>query len=310
MLPTSDPRHGATIPAAMRVPRAAAREISYAETASGRGARALIRLMENATGRLGLIRRASGYEQEVAAGRDFWRVMMECYGLRLDVARGSLENIPADGPLVVVANHPYGILDGLVLGHVLSAMRRDFRILAHQVFLKAPDLGRNLLPVHFDDTRAALDANLSTRRAAIDFLAHGGAVGVFPGGTVSTAPRPLARPMDPAWRRFTARMIARSGAAVVPVYFHGHTSRLFQLASHLNATLRMGLLVKEFRSRLDGPVTVSIGQPIPPAEIAARKNDAREMMDFLREATYELSPKPLRPCEYGFEFEQRHKTRG
>jgi putative hemolysin len=115
--------------------------------------------------------------------------------------------------------------------------------------------------------------------------------------------------MDPGWRTFTARMIAKSGATVVPIYFDGHTSRLFQLASHLHTTLRMGLLIQEFRKRVDTPVRVAIGQPIPRGDIDSRAKDARVMMDFLRKATYDLSPVPLKSYDYGFEFEEKHRVR-
>jgi len=114
--------------------------------------------------------------------------------------------------------------------------------------------------------------------------------------------------MDPGWRAFTARMVAKSRATVVPVYFDGHTSRLFQLASHLHTTLRMGLLIKEFRARVDTPVRVVIGKPIAQAEIDARAHDSKAMMDFLRKATYDLSPKPLDTQSYGFEFEEKYRA--
>src|SRR6056297_74229 len=94
-----------------------ARDISYAHSASTRSGRTVIRLMENTTGRLRLIKRADGYEREVAAGRDFWAVMVERYGLSLDVIGGSLANIPRDRPLILIANHPYGILDGIMMRH-------------------------------------------------------------------------------------------------------------------------------------------------------------------------------------------------
>lgn len=292
------------------MPSSAARDISYAYSARSKPGRAIIRLMENATGRLALIKRAAGYQEEVAQGRDFWDVMVNRYGLSLDVVGGSLGNIPKTGPLIVIANHPYGILDGLILGHILSATRGDFRILAHKVFRKAEDLDRIILPVNFDETKEAVTQNIETRKVALDYLRDGGCVGVFPGGTVSTAVTPFATPMDPGWRGFTARMIAKSNATVVPIYFDGHTSRLFQMASHLHSTLRMGLLIKEFRKRIDTPVRIVIGAPIPAQEIDTRKKDARELMDFLRKATYELSPTPYASYDYGFEFEERHRVRG
>lgn len=284
-----------------------AREISYSHSAQTRGGRAMIRFMENATGRIGLIKRAAGYEHEVANGRDFWQVMVERYGLGLDVIGGSLDNIPKDGPLIIIANHPYGILDGLMMGHILSVVRGDFRILAHKVFRKAEDLNKVILPINFDETREGIQQNLKTRKEALRYLGEGGAIGIFPGGTVSTAVRPFAKPMDPGWRSFTARMVAKSNATVVPIFFDGQNSRLFQLASHVHYTLRMGLLIKEFRRRVNTPCRVVIGKPIPQADIQARATDGREMMDFLRKATYELSPKPLKSYDYGFELEEKHR---
>ncbi|MFU8881884.1 MAG: GNAT family N-acetyltransferase [Rhodobacterales bacterium] len=215
-----------------------ARDISYAHSASSKGGRALIRMMENATGRISLIRRAAGYEQDLARGRDFLQVMVERYGLSLDIVRGALDLIPREGLLILIANHPYGILDGLMLGHILSRARGDVRILARHVFCKAPDLAR----------------------------------------------------------------------AILPIYFDGHTSRMFQIASHLHYTLRMGLLIKEFAKRVDKPVRVAVGQPIPARQIAAQAGDGKAMMDFLRKATYDLSATPHRSCEYGVEFEQKHRA--
>jgi len=287
----------------MRPDRQIARDISYAYSAQTKGGRAMIRTMENLTGRIALIKRAAGYETEVSRGRDFWEVIVERYGLTLDVVGGSLMNIPREGPLVLIANHPYGILDGLMMGHILSQTRGDFRILAHQVFRKAEDLNKVILPISFDGTKEAVALNLATRKASLDYLGQGGAIGVFPGGTVSTAAKPFSRPMDPGWRGFTAKMIAKSEATVVPVYFDGHTSRLFQLASHLHVTLRMGLLIKEFRKRVDTPVEVVIGNPIPRHTLAQYAGDTKSLMAFLRAKTYELSPRPVSASEIGFEYE-------
>jgi putative hemolysin len=291
----------------MDLHRHIARDISYSVSAQTRGGRALIRGLENATGRLQLIKRANGYDTEVGAGRDFWQVIIERYGLTLKILSGHLEDIPQTGPLIVVANHPYGILDGLMMGHILSVARGDFRILANSVFRRAPELDRVILPISFETTKAALAQNIATRAAALRYLGQGGAVGVFPGGTVSTANRPFGRAMDPGWRSFTAKMVAKSGAAVVPIYFDGANSRLFQLASHLHATLRLALLIKEFRARVDAPVRVAVGTPVAPDRLAPYLKDPKGMMDFLRAETYGLSPQPLSSLDYGFEFEEKHK---
>lgn len=287
----------------MKLLPSVAREISYASSASTRAGRALIRSVENLTGRLQLIRMAGDYASEVGAGRDFWQVMADRYGLTPQIVGGGLENIPAQGPVLVVANHPYGILDGLMLGHLLARRRGDFRILANRVFRKAEELNRVILPISFDETREAMAGNVETRRVALDYLRGGGCIAVFPGGTVSTALKPFGRPMDPGWRRFTARLIAKSGAVVVPVYFEGHNSRMFQLASHLHQTLRLALLVKEFRARVGTPVRLVIGAPLDPARLAEKAGDAQGLMDYLRAETYRLSPVPIDDLGYGFEFE-------
>lgn len=290
-----------------RFEREVARDISYASSAKTRSGRAFIRVMENATGRLNLIKRARGYAEDVGEGRDFWAVIADRYGLKLDVIGGALENIPKTGPLVVVSNHPYGILDGLTMGRILSERRSgDFRILAHRVFRKSPDLERVIVPIDFDETKEAARANLVARKDALEYLSAGGAIGIFPGGTVSTSATPFSRPLDPKWRNFTAKMIARSNATVLPIYFEGQNSRLFQIASHLHYTLRMGMLIREFRARIRNPVRVVIGEPFSPAALDPFRNDATAMMDFLRKATYELGEKPLPPSALGHEFEAKY----
>lgn len=285
-----------------------ARDITYSHSAKTRSGRAMIRLLENSTGRLQLIKRAQGYEQDVANGRNFWSVIAERYGLSLDLISGSLDTIPKSGPLILIANHPYGILDGLMMGYILAEYRGDFRILAHQVFRKAEDLNKVILPIRFDETKEAVQQNIEVRKTALEYLANDGAIGIFPGGTVSTSAGPFTFPMDPAWRTFTARMIAKSNATVVPLFFDGHTSRLFQIASHLHYTLRMGLLLKEFKKRVDTKVRIAVGSPIGRDILDPLASDPKALMAYLREATYSLSPDPVDAQALGFEFEEHHKT--
>ena len=280
-----------------------ARDISYASSAKSKAGRAVIRSIENMTGRIGLIKKAKDYDNEVASGRDFWEVILEKYKIRLNILGGSLENIPKDGPVVVVANHPYGILDGLMLGYILSTTRTDFRILAHRVFQKAKDLDNVILPINFDENKEGIAKNIETRKKAISYLVNGGCVGIFPGGTVSTAVKPFGKAMDPSWRKFTARLIAKSKAKVVPIYFEGSNSRLFQIASHLHYNLRMALLIKEFGRRTNDKVSIVVGEPFGESQISQYYNDAEELMRFLRTETYKLSPEKSKGFEEGFDFE-------
>ncbi len=159
----------------------------------------VIRGLETLTGRHALLRRARGYDDAVAEGAIFWEEMASRYGLYPDIVRGTLDLIPREGPVVVVANHPYGILDGLMLSLLLSRVRpQGFKIVANDVFLRAPDLADAILPVCFDDTRAGQTTNLSMRRTALAYLARrrhrrrlSRRHGLYPGPSVRPGPRPL-----------------------------------------------------------------------------------------------------------------------
>lgn len=279
-------------------------EISYAWSARSRIGRWVIRAIETLCGRPRLIRMAKDYDREVATGRDFWEVMQERYRIDIDTD-GTLERIPDSGPTVVVANHPYGILDGLAMGRLMSMRRKDFKIVAHTVFTRAPELQEHILPVSFDETKEATALNLKTRREAIAHLEAGGAIAIFPGGCVSTAPDPFGQPIDPRWKNFTAKMAARPGVRVVPMFFEGRNSRLFQAISHVSQTLRYGLLLREFGRRVGGSVTVKIGNPIEEPEISARRTDPTALMDYLRSTVYMLAPHPIDTMSYGWNGERR-----
>src|SRR3546814_4639839 len=149
------------------------------------------------------------------AGGDFFAEAVDRLGLTLAIDSRDLRRIPRTGPLVVVANHPFGVVDGIVLGYLLSRARPDFRMVVNSVLYRLPELQRFLLPVDFAGTRAAQATNLATRRQALADLADGRAIAIFPGGTVSTAAAPLGRAADPAWNPFVGRPVPPGRAPVV-----------------------------------------------------------------------------------------------
>ena len=116
------------------------RDISYATSANGLMGELFIRSIENITGRMGLIKRAKDYDKEIASGRNFWEVIVERYNIEMNLVKGCLEDIPKEGPVVIVSNHPFGILDGLLMGYILSKARKEFKIIANRVFRKAKEL--------------------------------------------------------------------------------------------------------------------------------------------------------------------------
>ena len=283
-------------------------DLSYAHSAQSRLGRSIIRCLENATGRSALLSRSPNLRTNMHSIQNFWHSIMEGYGVTIDIMQGELGDIPVDQPFIVVANHPYGILDGLVMGSVLAQSGANFKIIANDIFNKAREISDKILPISFKNTREAISLNLRTRKNAITHLSHGGAIGIFPGGTVSTSSKLFSQPADPSWRSFTAKMIFKSNALVVPIFFDGNTSRIFQIASHLHPNIRAGLLLREFKLRLDKPVRIVIGKPIPRCRMDLFKNDSRKIMDFLRLETYKLSPNKNQTFEYGYEFEHKHRN--
>lgn len=262
---------------------------SYADDTMPLLQRGLVRSIEMMTGQPMLARLYHDMQRSGADDEDFWSGAVR--RLRLDVRHDArrLAAWPSSGPAVVVANHPYGVLDGVVLGWLASQVRPDFRILTNAVLYRAPEVRPWLLPIDFSGTREALQTNLMSRRAAHDHLARGGLVLVFPAGGVSTSPDRLGRQraQDAPWQPFVAQLVQRHRARVTPVYFHGQNSRLFQIASHVSLTLRLSLLFKEVRDRIDTTVDVSIGETIP-FEDLEHVADRADLAQTLRRMTYAL----------------------
>ncbi len=262
---------------------------SYADPAFPWVKRSLIRLIERFTGQPRLKRLYMAHHDNPRPGESFFAAAVRSLELDVRLAGEALSTIPKTGPLVIVANHPYGVLDGIVITWLMETVRKDFKVLTNAVLLRAPEARDYLLPVDFSETPDALATNLATREAARRLLDAGGAVVVFPTGGVSTSVDKLGRgrAIDAPWQPFTAQLIQRSKAAVVPVFFAGQNSRLFQLASHIHLTLRLSLIFKEVRDRIGTVLPVTIGACISPEEIRAF-GDRKALMEELRRRTYGL----------------------
>lgn len=265
-----------------------ARDFSYASPEDGPLKKAVIRSIENLTGRRRLYRLYRDYPKRVPASYSFWKAAIHQLQLRLRYDPEALLAVPATGPVVIVANHPFGVVDGIVISFLVSQVRSDFKVLTNSLLYRAPEAQPFLLPIDFSETKAALKTNLKSRSEARGILSQGGCIVAFPGGTVSTASRAFGRAKDPDWKPFTARLIQDARATVVPVYFAGQNSRLFQIASQFSQTLRLSLLFKEVINKMDREMSVEIGTPIPFDELAHLTN-RHLLCATLRERTYSLA---------------------
>jgi putative hemolysin len=263
---------------------------SYATASDPPVKRGLIRLVEKATGQSELKRLYIENQRYPRPSESFWQAAVRSLALDVRFDAAALARVPKTGPVVFVANHPYGVLDGIVISWLVEMVRSDFVVLTNAVLMRAPEVRDFILPIDFSETEEAQRTNLASRAAARARLEEGGAVVVFPAGGVSTAPDRLGRKpaVDARWQPFVGQLIQRSRATVVPVWFGGQNSRLFQIASHVSLTLRLSLIFHEVKARIGADLPVAIGAPIGFAEIAAIR-DRQALADDLRERAYALA---------------------
>lgn len=249
--------------------------------------RLFIHAIEQVTGQPRLTRLYREYRRDGSPSGDFWHAAVRKLRLNVQYDARRLAAIPRQGPLVIIANHPFGVLDGIVIGYLTSLVRPKFKLLAHSVLYRAPELQPFVLPIDFTDKKAAIRTNIDSRRRAVDELAGGGAVVIFPAGGVSTSRTLFGPAIDLEWKPFAAKLITQSRATVVPVFFEGQNSRIFQLASHISGALREGLLIKEVASRIGADMRLHIGAPIP-YDALAHLRDRQPLVDHLRAVTMGL----------------------
>jgi putative hemolysin len=195
--------------------------------------------------------------------------------------------IPRTGSLIVVANHPFGGVDGLAMASVLSRVRPDVKLLANELLGRVPELRDTLVLVDAlgrDDGRAR---NREAMRAAMRHLETGGCVAMFPAGEVSHLVPRGRTVSDGPWSTTAARLASASGATVLPIFFEGRNSALFQIAGLVHPRLRTALLPRELLKRRGSRVVMHVGNIVPPQRLA-KFADAHEATDYLRLRTYLL----------------------
>ncbi len=239
----------------------------------------------------------------VPGGSGVFARFLEELDVRWSCSAGDMARIPRSGPVVVVANHPFGLVEGATLGALLSQIRPDVKFLANSVLASVPGTEEYLIPV--DPFGGAAKTNWRGLRRSIEWLQQGGLLVTFPAGEVAALKLPRMEIAEPEWNERIASLIRITRACAVPVYFHGVNSAAFQLVGLIHPRLRTALLPRELLNKKGHTIRVAIGGPVK-AESLSRLATDREAMDYLRQRTHLLQARPAQTFKAGAEPPQFH----
>lgn len=268
-------------------------ELTYSNPTDPWHTRTAIRLIETLAGRNYFVPLYQRWRDDVIpAGGPVMDAVFRLCDVDLSLTGAWPAAIDQERPLVIVANHPFGILDGFAALAIAEQLRRPFKVLINKDLMKVPEIRPYSLPVDFTETREAQLSNIHMRNEALRLLKAGTTVVVFPAGGVATSPDILGKAVDLPWKPFTARMIMASRAQVLPLYFEGQCQPLFHLVSRYSLTLRLSLIIAEFRRMVGSTMTVRVG-PVIPFERMHAGTDRHAMMERLFAQVHALSDTPL-----------------
>ncbi|WP_366142870.1 lysophospholipid acyltransferase family protein [Pseudooceanicola sp.] len=275
----------------MSHPKYDRRSLTYSNSFENPFKRNVIRAMEWLTGKITILRLIREFERRGAPqGEKFWAGCLDVMGIEVRTPEAQIARIPKDGPVILVANHPHGMVDGMVLADLIGRRRVDYRVLSRSLLTGIDEVASSfLLPVPFPHEADSQKKSMEMRALALEHLKSGGLVCLFPSGAVAASHSLLGPAIEADWNVFTAQLVRKSGAQVVPVCFQGSNSRWYQIANRVSATLRQGLLLHEIVHALNKPQAPVIGEVIPDERTAMVHSDPRGFMAWLRQHTLSLA---------------------
>lgn len=226
--------------------------------------------------------------QENDQSYQFTDAILDYMNLKYEISEEDVERIPKEGPLVVVANHPFGGIEGIILGSILKSVRPDVKIMANYLLERIPEMRDLFFFVDPFDGPEAKRNNLASMRKSIKWVEDGQALGVFPAGEVAHLKLKNRTVTDPEWNPTVGRIVNRTGAPVQPIYFDGFNGAMFQIMGLIHPRLRTAMLPKELLNKRDKTINIRIGKPIPYSKLKDFSTD-QELTDYLRQRTYVLA---------------------
>ncbi len=266
------------------------RSLTYANSFDAPLTAFAIRAIEWFSGKLTILRMIREFERKGApTGQAFWRAALGTMGIDLLTPKEQIDQIPETGPVVIVANHPHGLVDGMILADLIGQRRTDYKILTRALLTGIDEVAASyMISVPFPHEPDAQRKSVEMRAKAMAHLKEGGVISVFPAGVVASSDTMFGPAIEREWAVFTAQMIRRSGAQVVPIFFPGANSRVYQMANQISATLRQSFLLHEVVKSCNKPQNPVVGAPIDEERMKMLQSDPRGFMAWLREHTLSL----------------------
>ncbi|VDH02830.1 lysophospholipid acyltransferase family protein [Bergeyella zoohelcum] len=219
------------------------------------------------------------------SGKAFFDGFVEERDLQYIVFEEDLAKIPKQGPFILIANHPLGAIDGILMTKILTEIRPDFKVMGNFLLSKIKPMSPFVISVNPFENRKEVFNSMQGMRETLRHLQEGGCVGIFPAGEVSNRNNPLGAVEDKVWEEPVMKLIKKAKVPVVPMYFHAKNSKLFYQAAKLSPSLQTLLLPSEMMAKRDSPIRVRVGKPVSVKTIAEQETIS-ELTDYLRNRVY------------------------
>lgn len=250
--------------------------------------RTVIRTIERVFGKRQLRNTCNHFLQINQSAETFWADALKSLRLSVRLDGEPLSTVPREGGVLIVANHPYGIVDGVGIASTVCRIRKDIKVIAWDLLTLNENSRGYFLPMNLaENDRTARKQNLRVRKEAVKHLQDGGVVLVFPSGMAGVVETPFSEPIEAPWSRFMTRIIFDAQVPVLPMFVHGHNSRLFHVVSLVSQTLRLSLFFREINRMVGQEVRITVGETLEPGRLG-EIGDVREVTEWLYRYTLAL----------------------
>lgn len=233
---------------------------------------------------------------------EFIDSLLDLLGIHLEISEESLNNIPAEGGFISIANHPFGGLDGIILLKIMLAKRPDFKVMANKILMKIDPLKEVIIPVNpFENVD---ETNFGGLRKSIELINDQVPIGFFPAGEVSSWHSDKRKVTDKTWNKSLIRIIHKAENPILPIYFDGQNSPLFYSLAMLHPLLQTAKLPSELTNKKNKTIKVIIGKPIIKREQQAFTN-VEKFSKYLRTRTYCLGANINHQKFYKLRFDKK-----